>query len=162
MTKQNTFSRVMRYSLTAGAMVMAAIMILAGAPAWAEGEKPPPTTTANPAVPLNEFDLLLRPLTKDDLKVEAEGWIGLLKEHAIRFSRNKIDVMKAEGDAKTNLLAEATQLQEQQTALMVYCSCCSCSQPLPWLIAVTMRRQSGSAVRSCRLRPPGTFPQAPR
>jgi hypothetical protein len=26
--------------------------------------------------------------------------------------------MKAEGDAKTNLLAEATQLQEQQTALM--------------------------------------------
>ena len=117
-TKQNTFSRVMRYSLTAGAMVMAAIMILAGAPAWAEGEKPPPTTTANPAVPLNEFDLLLRPLTKDDLKVEAEGWLGLLKAHAIRFSRNKIDAMKAEGDAKTNLLAEATQLQEQQTALM--------------------------------------------
>ncbi len=118
MTKQNTFSRVMRYSLTAGAMVMAAIMILAGAPAWAEGEKPAPTTTADPAVPLNEFDLLLRPLTKDDLKVEAEGWLGLLKEHATRVSRNKIDAMKAEGDAKTNLLAEATQLQEQQTALM--------------------------------------------
>ncbi|RPJ16330.1 MAG: mechanosensitive ion channel family protein [Deltaproteobacteria bacterium] len=117
-TKQNTFSRVMRYSLTAGAMVMAAIMILAGAPAWAEGEKPAPTTTADPAVPLNEFDLLLRPLTKDDLKVEAEGWLGLLKEHATRVSRNKIDAMKAEGDAKTNLLAEATQLQEQQTALM--------------------------------------------
>jgi len=117
-TKQNKFSRVMRYSLTAGAMVMAAIMILAGAPAWAEGEKPAPTTTADPAVPLNEFDLLLRPLTKDDLKVEAEGWLGLLKEHATRVSRNKIDTMKAEGDAKTNLLAEATQLQEQQTALM--------------------------------------------
>ena len=118
MTKQNTFSRVMRYSLTAGAMVVAAIMILAGDPAWAEGEKPAPTTTANPAVSLNEFDLLLRPLTKDDLKVEAEGWLGLLKEHATRVSRNKIDAMKAEGDAKTNLLAEATQLQEQQTALM--------------------------------------------
>ena len=118
MTKQNTFSRVMRYSLTAGAMVVAVIMILVGAPAWAEGEKPPPITTADPAVPLNEFDLLLRPLTKDDLKVEAEGWLGLLKEHATRVSRNKIDAMKAEGDAKTNLLAEATQLQEQQTALM--------------------------------------------
>jgi len=97
-----------------------------------------------------------------DLKVEAEGWLGLLKEHAIRVSCNKIGAMKAEGDAKTNLLAEATQLQEQQTALMVYCSCCSCFQPLPWLIAVTMRRQSGSAVRSCRLRPPGPFPQARR
>ena len=97
---------------------MAAIMILASGPAWAEGEKPAPTTTANPAVPLNEFDLLLRPLTKDDLKVEVEGWLGLLKEHATRVSRNKIDAMKAEGDAKTPLLAEATQLQERQTALM--------------------------------------------
>jgi small conductance mechanosensitive channel len=116
--KQNTFYRVMRYALTASAMVMAAIMILAGGPAWAEGEKPAPTTTANPAVPLNEFELLLRPLTKDDLKVEAEGWLGLLKEHATRVSRNKIDAMRAEGDAKTNLLAESTQLQEQQTALM--------------------------------------------
>jgi small conductance mechanosensitive channel len=116
--KQNTFYRVMRYALTASAMVMAVIMILAGGPAWAEGEKPAPTTTANPAVPLNEFELLLRPLTKDDLKVEAEGWLGLLKKHATQVSRNKIDAMRAEGDAKTSLLAEATQLQEQQTALM--------------------------------------------
>lgn len=108
----------MRYSLTAGAVAMTAILILAGVPAWAEGEKPAPTTTANPAVPLNEFELLLRPLTKDDLKVEAEGWLGLLKEHATRVSRNQIEAMKAEGDAKTRILAEATQLQEQQTALM--------------------------------------------
>jgi len=108
----------MRYLLTAGAMVLSAALVIAAAPAWAEGEKPAPTTTANPAVPLNEFDLMLRPLTKDDLKVEAEGWLGLLKDHATRVSRNKIDSMKAEADAKTNLLAEATQLQEQQTALI--------------------------------------------
>jgi len=117
-TKQNSFSRRMRYLLTAGAMVLSAALVIAAAPAWAEGEKPAPTTTANPAVPLNEFDLMLRPLTKDDLKVEAEGWLGLLKDHATRVSRNKIDSMKAEADAKTNLLAEATQLQEQQTALI--------------------------------------------
>ncbi|MCK7509616.1 MAG: hypothetical protein MZV70_39955 [Desulfobacterales bacterium] len=78
-------------------------------------EKPPPITTADPAVPLNEFDLLLRPLTKDDLKVEAEEWLGC-EEHATRVSRNKIDAMKA-GDARPTL-AEATKLQEQQTALM--------------------------------------------
>jgi small conductance mechanosensitive channel len=116
--KRNGFSRVLRWVLTAGAMVGVAIMLLAGGPAWAEGEKPPPVTTADPAVPLNEFELLLRPLTKDDLKVEADGWLGLLKEHGTRFSRNKIDAMRAEGDAKTTLLAEATKLQEQQTALM--------------------------------------------
>jgi len=61
---------------------------------------------------------LLRPLTKDDLKIEADGWIGLLKQHATRVSRNKIEGMRSEGDAKTQLLAEANQLQEQQTALM--------------------------------------------
>jgi len=104
--------------LTAGAVAMTAMLIFAGVPAGAEGEKPPPTTTANPAVPLNEFELLLRPLTKEDLKVEAEGWVGLLKDQATRVSRNKIDAMKAEGDAKTQILAEATRLQEQQTALM--------------------------------------------
>ena len=104
--------------MTAGAVAMTAMLIFAGVPAAAEGEKPPPTTTANPAVPLNEFELLLRPLTKDDLKVEAGGWVGLLKDQATRVSRNKIDAMKAEGDAKTQILAEATRLQEQQTALM--------------------------------------------
>ena len=43
-------------------------------------------------IALNDFffNLLLRPLTKDDLKVEVEGWLGLLKEHATRVSRNKI------------------------------------------------------------------------
>jgi len=117
-TGQNTFCRVRRYLLTAGAVAMTAMLIFAGVPAGAEGEKPPPTTTANPAVPLNEFELLLRPLTKEDLKVEAEGWVGLLKDQATRVSRNKIDAMKAEGDAKTQILAEATRLQEQQTALM--------------------------------------------
>ena len=118
MGEQRASAKVMHYSLTLAAMAMVAIMILGTGPAWAEGEKPPPTTTANPEVPLKEFELLLRPLTKDDLKIEADGWIGLLKQHATRVSRNKIEGMRSEGDAKTQLLAEANQLQEQQTALM--------------------------------------------
>jgi small conductance mechanosensitive channel len=87
------------------------------APAWAEGEKPQTTTTANAEVPVKELDLL-RPLTKEELKVEVDGWLGLLKEQVARVGRNKIEAMKAEEDAKTKLLSEATQLQEQQTALM--------------------------------------------
>lgn len=118
MVPQNTFSRAVQYSLVLGTVVMAVITILWTGPAWAEGEKPLPTTTANSEVPVKELELLLRPLTKDDLKVEADGWLALLKEHASRLSRNKIDGMRVEGDAKAKLLAEATQLQEQQTALM--------------------------------------------
>ena len=103
MGEQRTSAKVMHYSLMLAAMAMVAIMILGTGPVWAEGEKPQPTTTANPEVPLKEFELLLRPLTKDDLKIEADGWIGLLKQHATRVSRNKIEGMRSEGDAKTQL-----------------------------------------------------------
>ena len=98
--------------------LMMAMIVLWMAPAWADGEKPKPTTTANPEVPVKELELLIRPLTKDDLNVEADGWLLLLKEQASRVSQNKIEAMKAEGDAKAKLLADATPLQEQQTALI--------------------------------------------
>jgi small conductance mechanosensitive channel len=80
--------------------------------------KPLPTTTANPEIPVKELQYRLVPLTKDDLQVEAEGWLGLLKAHAAKISQVQIDAMNAEGDAKEKLLADITKLQEQQTALM--------------------------------------------
>ncbi|MCU0593461.1 MAG: mechanosensitive ion channel family protein [Desulfobacterales bacterium] len=101
-----------------GAVAMAVITILWSGPVLAEGEKPQPTTTANPEVPVKELELLVRPLTKDDLKVEANGWLGVLKEHVTQVGRNKIEAMKADGDAKAKLLSDATQLQERQTALI--------------------------------------------
>ena len=80
--------------------------------------KPVPTTTANPEISVKELQYRLVPLTKDDLQVEAEGWLELLKAHAAKISQVQIDAMNAEGDAKTTLLADVTKLQEQQTALM--------------------------------------------
>jgi small conductance mechanosensitive channel len=119
MFQENTASGARAYLLAISAVVMTAILTIWMAPAWAEGEKPQPTTTANAEVPVKELELLLRPLTKEELKAEVDGWLGLLlKEQVARVGRNKIEAMKAEGDAKTKLLSEATQLQEQQTALM--------------------------------------------
>jgi small conductance mechanosensitive channel len=115
MIRRNRMQKTVKPSFFLTALMMT-LMILWMAPAWADGEKPKPATTANPDVPVKELELLIRPLTKDDLKVEAEGWLILLKEHASRVSQNKIDAMKAEGDAKAKLLADATLLQEQQTA----------------------------------------------
>jgi len=80
--------------------------------------KPAPTTTASPEIPVKELQYRLVPMTKDDLQVEAEGWLELLKAHAAKISQVQIDAMNAEGDAKTTLLADVTKLQEQQTALM--------------------------------------------
>lgn len=118
MVRNTILPRAAWRSLRFGAVAMTVVTILWSGPVLAEGEKPQPTTTANPEVPVKELELLVRPLTKDDLKVEANGWLGVLKEHVTQVGRNKIEAMKADGDAKAKLLSDATQLQERQTALI--------------------------------------------
>ena len=79
---------------------------------------PIPTTTGNPQIPVKELQYLLKPLTKEDLVVEADGWQALLKNHLEEISAKQIQAMQAEGTAKTQILEEVTKLQEQQTALI--------------------------------------------
>jgi small conductance mechanosensitive channel len=98
--------------------MLAAVVALAAGPGGAAEEQPSPTTTADPNVPLKELRLMIRSLTKDDLKVEADGWVAVLKEQAGRVDRNKIEAMRAEGEERDKLLAAAARLQEQQTALI--------------------------------------------
>jgi hypothetical protein len=43
--------------------------------------QPAPITTDNPDIPTAELEYRLDPLTKDDLTVEAAGWLQVLKEH---------------------------------------------------------------------------------
>ena len=102
----------------AGVVMLAAVVALAAGPGGAAEEQPSPTTTADPNVPLKELRLMIRSLTKDDLKVEADGWVAVLKEQAGRVDRNKIEAMRAEGEERDKLLAAAARLQEQQTALI--------------------------------------------
>src|SRR5210317_1553145 len=112
------------YYFLKSAMAIFTVLLMIGflLPAFAAEEsaepKPEPTTTANPEIPVKELQYRLVPLTKDDLQVEAEGWLGLLKAHAAKISQMQIDAMNAEGDAKAKLLEDVTKLQEQQTALM--------------------------------------------
>lgn len=63
-------------------LLFAAAAMLAAGSGWAADEKPAPTTTADPNVPMKELRLMIRSLTKDDLKVEADGWVAVLKEQA--------------------------------------------------------------------------------
>ena len=104
--------------LAAGVLLFAAAAMLAAGSGWAAEEKPAPATTADSNVPMKELRLMIRSLTKDDLKVEADGWVAVLKEQAGRVDRSKIEAMRADGEAKDKLLAEAARLQEQQTALI--------------------------------------------
>ena len=86
----------------------------------AENEKKAPSkpiTTNNPNISIDELAYRLKPLTKDDLSVEADGWLQVLKKHSEKLSDMQIAALKAEDDEKTKLLDSVTQLDEQQTAL---------------------------------------------
>ncbi|MFA9614631.1 MAG: mechanosensitive ion channel family protein, partial [Deltaproteobacteria bacterium] len=85
----------------------------------ADAKKPQamPLTTKNPNIAIEELDYRLEPLTKDDLSVEANGWLQVLKNHVGKVSAVQIVALKAEGDKKTKLLESVNKLKEQQTAL---------------------------------------------
>jgi small conductance mechanosensitive channel len=64
---------------------------LTGASYSAEKEKTPePVTTANPEIPVDELDLLLRPLTRTELEVETTGWLTLLRDKISEISEAEI------------------------------------------------------------------------
>jgi small conductance mechanosensitive channel len=86
----------------------------------AENEKkaaPKPITTNNPSISIEELEYRLKPLTKDDLSVEADGWLQVLKKHSEKLSDVQIAALKAENDEKPKLLESMTQLEQRQTAL---------------------------------------------
>jgi small conductance mechanosensitive channel len=86
----------------------------------AENEKkvpPKPVTTNNLDISIAELEYRLKPLTKDDLSIEADGWLQVLKKHSEKLSNAQIAALKAENDEKTKLLESVTPLDERQTAL---------------------------------------------
>jgi len=100
--------------------VMFAILLIPVSGALAQSDKkdqPAPVTTKNPDITIDVLEHRLQPLTKEDLAVEADGWLQILKKHVGQVSEMQIKALEAEGDAKTELLESVTKLKEQQTAL---------------------------------------------
>ena len=102
----------------------------------AEKEPPKPTTTADPDVPLDQLELMLKPLTKEELVVEADGWQALLRSKLVEISQMQIALLKEKAEPSEEAVAtppaadaspeaaaeEATstlvELQEQRTRLV--------------------------------------------
>ena len=82
-----------------------------------EKAPPKPITTNNPNISIDELGYRLKPLTKDDLSIEADGWLQVLKKHSEKLSNMHIAALKAENDEKAKLLESVSQLEEQQTVL---------------------------------------------
>ena len=89
------------------ALIFGALFLIPFSGAFAEIDKksePTPLTINNPNISKEELEYLVEPLTKDDLSVEANGWLQVLKKHVGGVSEVKIQTLAAEGDAKTKLL----------------------------------------------------------
>ena len=72
-------------------------------------------TAADPTVPLNQLELMLKPLTKDELEIEAEAWLGLLKDKVKQISNAEIAVKLKKQEIETTQEAIKTIEQVQQT-----------------------------------------------
>ncbi len=53
-------------------------------------ENPRPVTTANPAIPVENLKLLVKPLTREELMVETDAWRDLLKHNVQRIAEARI------------------------------------------------------------------------
>ena len=103
-----------------GVVLIVAILLVPVSGVLAQDDKksqPAPVTTNNPDISIEELEYRLQPLTKDDLAVEANGWLQVLKKQVGEVSEVQIQALASEGDAKTKLLESVTKLKEQQTAL---------------------------------------------
>jgi len=104
-----------------GFIIVWIIILIPFSGTFAENDKKPkpkPLTTDDPNISPEELEYRVQPLTKDDLSVEADGWLQILKKHVGSVSKVQIQVLTAEDEEKTKLLESVTTLKEQQTALV--------------------------------------------
>ncbi|MCO6047281.1 mechanosensitive ion channel family protein [Aeoliella sp. ICT_H6.2] len=100
------------------------LLLFAGSSSLAQEEtsndkpQPKPTTTADTAIPLKQLQVLVKPLTKAELEVEAEAWFELLRKKAGQISAAQLGVKKTnaalngEGDEQA-AVQEATKVHEK-------------------------------------------------
>ena len=79
-------------------------------------EPPPePVTISDPAIPVDELELLVKPLTADELFVEADAWLGLLKAKVAEISQAEIAVKRKDKAIKQTEVKES--IDEAKEAL---------------------------------------------
>ncbi|MFY9976360.1 MAG: mechanosensitive ion channel domain-containing protein, partial [Chromatiaceae bacterium] len=106
--------------ITLAAALGALLALTAPAPFAAEEAAPPqPVTTADPDIPVDELALLLKPLTKDELLVEADGWQSLVKEQAEEIAQAEIAVKRQNREIeKAKEVGEKAEEAKEQLAVV--------------------------------------------
>jgi small conductance mechanosensitive channel len=77
----------------------------------------PPVTTSDPGIPLDELEDMLYPMTSDELLIEAEGWLTLLKKTTTKISRAQLDIKRKnkliEKKKETSKTTTSKKIEEQ-------------------------------------------------
>lgn len=77
------------------------------------------STVKDVEIPSDELQLLIRPLTLEELQTEAAAWFLILKAKVKENVQTEIAIKRQGGSGdKTQLIEKVTQLQAQQTALI--------------------------------------------
>ncbi|EGV17484.1 mechanosensitive ion channel family protein [Thiocapsa marina] len=96
-------------------LAMALSLLCVAAMAEEKAAAPEPVTTADPSIPVDELGLLLKPLTKAQLLIEAEAWQGLVQSKAEEISRAEIAVKRQNQEIdKAQAIEEAAAKAKQQ------------------------------------------------
>ena len=81
-------------------------------------EAPAPLTTDNPDISIEALQFRLKPLTQDQLKAEADGWLAIVQDKVQQISELQVQALEAEDAAKSQLQDQISQLQEERTKLI--------------------------------------------
>lgn len=88
-------------------LAMASTVSLAQEEPPSPGSDIEPITTVNPDIPLDELALLVKPLTAEELKVEAEAWMSLLRDKTRETSQAELAIKQ-----KNKTIEKAEEVQE--------------------------------------------------
>lgn len=81
-------------------------------------DPPKPETTGDPKIAISDLELSLKPFTKAQLTVEADGWLALLQAKVGEQVRTEIAAGKAQGDEKAKQIEAVSKMREERTALI--------------------------------------------
>ncbi len=91
---------------------------------FADGEppKPKPTTTTNAQIAVDQLRVMLVPLTKDELIVEVDGWMGLVKAMSQQIAQTELTAKQGDAAAqaaeRAKLLEQLPKLRDARTQLV--------------------------------------------
>ncbi len=68
-------------------------------------------TTSDPDIPLDELEVVLTPMTSDELLIEADGWLALLKNTASKIAKVQLEIKQ-----KNRLIEKKEEIVKTSTS----------------------------------------------